>query len=249
MTQRVNSVLSKNTFRAISVVNISFSPGTMLCRLLKRNRNAVFHSFATTSLEMNLARPRLETLLTIVLSITTLNTLYLSWRFTALFAGWVSPGTGLCSWTDGIDCDKVLQTPQARAFIVPNAILGFGFFSGALIWWLAGRRLNEAHRHHLTRTLAFWLGIASLFTFVFWTLLFRLNALCPFCPWNHVLTYVAFVLALMIWRTTPKTEERGSLKSLLLLVTVCVAWFWLWQVGWFLAEFTVLSRERTAHGL
>jgi len=192
---------------------------------------------------MTSLRPRLETLLTIVLSLATLNTLYLSWRFTALFADWVTPGTGLCSWTEGIDCDKVLQTPQARAFIVPNAILGFAFFSGALIWWLAGRRLKPAHHHHLVRTLTFWLGIASLFTFVFWTLLFRLHALCPLCPWNHVLTYLAFVASLLVWRTTPKPNERLSLKPLVFLVAVCVAWFWIWQIGWFVAEATVLSNK------
>ena len=198
---------------------------------------------------MTLPRPRLETFLTVVLSITTVNTLYLSWRFTALFAGWTTPGTGLCSWTEGIDCDKVLQTPQARAFIVPNAILGFGFFSGALICWLLGRRLKPAHQHHLIRTLTFWLGIASLFTFVFWTLLFRLHALCPFCPWNHVLTYVAFILALLIWRKTPKPTQHEPLKSLVLLVVACVAWFWIWQIGWFVAEFAMLPKIVVAHRL
>lgn len=187
-------------------------------------------------------RTRLESCLTVVLVLTTLNTLYLAWRFTALFAGWATPGTGICSWTAGIDCDKVLQTPQARAFVVPNAILGFGFFSGTLIWWLAGRKLHQAHQHHLIRTLAFWLGIASLFTFVFWTLLLRLSALCPFCPWNHVLTYVAFVLAILIWRVTPKSNEKVSVRPILLLVLVCVVWFWLWQGSWFLAEYTVLRR-------
>jgi uncharacterized membrane protein len=185
-------------------------------------------------------RSRLETCLTIVLSITTLNTLYLSWRFTALFAGWVTPGTGICSWTESIDCDKVLQTPQARAFLVPNGILGFAFFSGALIWWLVGRRLGERHRHHMIRTLAFWLGVASLFTFVFWTYLLRLHALCPFCPWNHALTYLALVLAVMIWRRTPKPTEGGSHKPIITMVVVCVLWFWSWQLAWFVAEWKFL---------
>ncbi|HEY6805303.1 MAG TPA: vitamin K epoxide reductase family protein [Pyrinomonadaceae bacterium] len=187
-------------------------------------------------------RSKLETWLTVVLSITTLNTLYLSWRFVALFAGWVTPGTGLCSWTNGIDCDKVLQTPQARFFVVPNAILAVGFYTGALIWWLAGRRLGETYRHHLIRTLAVWLGVASLLTFVFWRLLLGLPFLCPFCPWNHLLTYVAFILAVGIWRATPKPTAHHSLKPILVLVAVCVAWFWLWQGAWFLAEWTVLAK-------
>jgi hypothetical protein len=92
------------------------------------------------------------------------------------------------------------------------------------------------------RTLTFWLGIASLFTLVFWMLLFGLSALCPFCPWNHVLTYVAFILAILIWRSTPKPGERASLKPMLILAALCVAWFWTWQAAWFIAEFTLLSR-------
>jgi uncharacterized membrane protein len=187
---------------------------------------------------------RLETCLTIVLSVAALDTIYLSWRFTALFAGWVTAGTGLCSWTDWIDCDKVLQSPQARAFFVPNAILAVGFYTGALIWWLSRRRLGEAYRHHLIRTLAVWLGVASLFTFWFWWLLLHLNALCPFCPWNHVLTYVALFLAIQIWRLTPPPTHHPPLKPLLWLVAFCVAWFWAWQGAWFLAEATVLQKTR-----
>lgn len=187
-------------------------------------------------------RNRIETLLTIALSLSTLNTLYLSWRFIALFAGWVRPGTGLCSWTEWIDCDKVLQTPQARAFVVPNAILGFGFYSGSLIWWCVGRRLDPRHHHHLTRTLAFWLGVATLFTFVFWYLLLHLEALCPFCPWNHVLTYFSLILAVLVWRMTPQPAEPVSLRPLLILAGVCVVWFWTWQAAWFVAEFTLLPK-------
>ena len=63
------------------------------------------------------ARRQLERWLSIVLVITALDTIYLSWRFTALFAGWVVPGTGLCSWSEGIDCDKVLVTPEALSLI------------------------------------------------------------------------------------------------------------------------------------
>lgn len=187
-------------------------------------------------------RRRLETCLTVVLLIAALDTIYLSWRFVALFAGWVTPGTGICSWTTWIDCDKVLQTPEARAFVVPNAILALGFYTGAVIWWLVGKRLGDAYRHHVVRTLAVWLGIASLITFRFWWLLLHLDNLCPFCPWNHVLTYVAFFLALRIWQLTPRPTERLSWKPVIILVVICIAWFWSWQGAWFIAEATVLTR-------
>jgi len=174
--------------------------------------------------------------------VTAFNTLYLSWRFTALYGGWVDPGTGLCSWSERIDCDKVLQTPQARAFIVPNAILGLSFYTGAFLWWFLGRRLGMAYQRHLVRSLAIWLGVASLMTLWFWRLLVQLPAFCPFCPWNHALTYAALLLAVQIWRLTPYPTHNPPLRPLLCLVALCVAWFWLWQGVWILSEATVLRK-------
>jgi uncharacterized membrane protein len=178
----------------------------------------------------------LYVLLTVVLFITVLDTAYLSWRYVALHAGWVTPGTGICSWTATIDCDKVLLTPQARAFYVPNGILGFGFFFGAFVWWVAGWWLGERYRHHIIRTLAVWLVIASLFTFRFWWLLLHLKAFCPFCPWNHVLTYAALTSALLIWRSTPDPTEHPPVKPLAVLVCICVAQFFFWQLLWVIAH-------------
>src|SRR6185436_17290278 len=172
---------------------------------------------------------RLSASLTAVLILTVLNTTYLSWRYIALHADWVTAGTGICSWTETIDCDKVLLTPEARAFYVPNAILAFGFFFGCLVWWVAGCWLGQAYRHHIIRTLSVWLAIASLLTFRFWWLLIHLDALCPFCPWNHVLTYVALVLSLLIWRSTARPTRHPPLKPLLVLVGICVVQFFFWQ--------------------
>ena len=193
--------------------------------------------------DVDARRRRLEAWLSVVLVIAAADTVYLSWRFTALYAGWVVPGTGLCSWGEGVDCDKVLRTPEARAFVVPNAILGAGFYTGALWWWFLGRRLGPAYRPHLVRSLAVWLGVASLVTLVFWRLLVRLEALCPFCPWNHVLTYVALYLAVRLWRLTPHPAHHQPLRPLLRLVALCVVWFWAWQGLWFAAEATVLRRQ------
>jgi hypothetical protein len=125
-----------------------------------------------------------------------------------------------------------LLTPQARAFWVPNAILGLGFYTGCLWWWFLGRRLGPAYRAHVVRSLTFWLGIASLVTVYFWWLLIHLDVLCPFCPWNHILTYVALAISCRLWRITPHPQEHQPLRPLLLLVALCVSWFWLWQLGW-----------------
>ena len=171
--------------------------------------------------------------LTVALVIASLDTFYLSWRYLALHAAWVTPGTGLCSWTDGIDCDQVLLTPQARAFYVPNALLGFGFFFGCLLWWQWGkRRLDARLRHHLVRTLAFWLVVATLFTLRFWQLLLGLSHLCPFCPWNHLMTWIALGASLAVWRRTPRPSEPAPTAPLVGHVAVCVGQFVLWLALW-----------------
>lgn len=185
-------------------------------------------------------RRKLDRWLSIVLVVTALDAAYLSWRFSALFAGWVTPGTGLCSWTEWIDCDKVLQTPQARAFVVPNAVLGLGFYTGAMVWWLVGGRLGPSVRSFLLASLVFWFALASAMTLWFWRLMFQLDAVCPFCPWNHVLTYVALALSWAIWRATPPAAQKLPPRSILVLSGVCIVWFWAWQGAWLLAEATVL---------
>lgn len=187
-------------------------------------------------------RRRLEVWLSIILVLAALDVTYLSWRFTALYAGWVEAGTGLCSWSERIDCDKVLQTPQARAFLVPNAVLGLGFYTGALVWWFVGLRLGPAYRPHLVRSLAVWLGVAASMTLWFWWLMVQLPALCPFCPWNHVLTYIALFLAVRVWLLTPHPAHHQPLRPLLWLVAFCVSWFWAWQGLWFLSEATFLRQ-------
>lgn len=178
---------------------------------------------------------KVERVLVATLVLNLLNTGYLSWRYVALHAGWVEPGTGLCSWTAGVDCDRVLATPEARAFHYPNALLGFGFSLGCLIWWGAGRRLGEAYQHHLIRTLAVWLGVAALMTFWFFWLLLHLPVFCPFCPWHHVLVYVSLAAAGVLWRRTPRPAAPVPLRPLLPLVAVCVLQFFVWPSAWAVA--------------
>lgn len=179
---------------------------------------------------------RLERALTLCIVLAVVNTAYLSWRYVALHAGWVTPSTGLCSWTQGVDCDKVLLTPQARAFYFPNALVGFGFWLGCLVWWAAGRRLGADYRHHVLRTLAFWLAVAGVLTLRFFWLLAHLEAFCPLCPWNHLLVYVALAAALLLWRRAPRPGRPRPVAPLVWLVVFCVSQFWLWQSAWMLAR-------------
>lgn len=193
-------------------------------------------SVTTTKTTEATSARRLERLLTVAILLAVLNTAYLSWRYLALQAGWAVPGTSLCSWTEGIDCDKVLLTRQARAFYFPNALLGFGFWLGCLVWWEAGRRLGPDYRRHVLRTLAFWLAVAALFTLRFFWLLVRLDAFCPLCPWNHFLVYAALAITVALWRRAPAPARKRSHAPLVLLVAFCVSQFWLWLSLWMLAR-------------
>ena len=167
-----------------------------------------------------------------VLAITVFDCAYLSWRYVALRAGWVTPHTGLCSWTQAVDCDVVLQTPEARAFFVPNALLGLGFFVGCLAFFAVGRRRYPAAKGLLVRLLAVALFLGTLFTFRFFQLLVRLPALCPFCPWNHVWTWTSLALVALLVRKTPLEGGAHAARELVPLTLILVAQFFGWFALW-----------------
>jgi uncharacterized membrane protein len=178
---------------------------------------------------------RAEIVLVTALMLASINTAYLSWRFLALHAGLVKPGSGLCSLTTYFDCDAVLLTPQARAFYVPNPLLGFGFFLGCYLWWRLGNRLGPEYRRRISQALAFWLGVSCIATFWFFWLLIHLPNLCPLCPWNHLLNYVAFGATFRLMRRAPRSKERLAARPLMLLVMLCVLLFIIIQLGWVFA--------------
>lgn len=161
---------------------------------------------------------------------------YLTWRYLALRLDLVTPGSSICSWSQYIDCDLVLLTPQANAFYVPNGLLGFAFYVGCIVWWVAGNRLGPAYRHHIVRTLAFWLAVAAVVTLRFFWLLVHLPVFCPLCPLNHIATYVALAASLFILGKTPHSEGRIKLHVLFALVLSCVVLFIALQAAWFAAD-------------
>ena len=174
--------------------------------------------------------------MTAALGFAALDSAYLTWRYLALRLALVKPGTSICSWSSFVDCDRVLLTPQANAFFVPNALLGLAFYLGCLLWWHWGKRLGPEYRHHLIRTLVFWLAVATVFTFRFFWLLFHLPHFCPLCPLNHIATYVALGAAVVLLVRTSPSGERFRWGPLLILVLACVVLFVLLQVIWFVAN-------------
>ena len=146
--------------------------------------------------------------LTAALLLACANTAYLSWRYVALRHGWVDPGTGACSWNDRVDCDPVLLSAQARWFLVPNAVLGLGFFLACTIAWCGSRTLGAAQRRWVVDRLALALTFGCLAACWFVWLLVQLPQLCPLCPWNHALTLVALVAVLRVRAAETRGVER-----------------------------------------
>lgn len=161
---------------------------------------------------------------------------YLTWRYFALRLALVTPGSSICSWSNYIDCDRVLLTPQANAFFVPNGLLGFGFYVGCIVWWVAGTRLGSAYRRYIVMALAFWLAVATIVTLRFFWLLVHLPVFCPLCPLNHVATYVALGASLVILRNTKDYEGKIRPALLLALVMSCIVIFVAFQAIWFVAD-------------
>ncbi|MFO0175538.1 MAG: vitamin K epoxide reductase family protein [Planctomycetota bacterium] len=126
------------------------------------------------------------------LLLATANTAYLTWRYLAVRHGWSAPGAGLCSWTAWVDCDRVLQSAEARWFFVPHAVLGLGFFGGCWLFWRGARATAAATRLLALQWLAHALALGALASLWFpLYLMTRLDALCPLCPWNHALAFAA----------------------------------------------------------
>ena len=92
--------------------------------------------------------------------------------------------------------------------------------------------MDPEHRPFMDKVLAFWLGVATLFTAYFWWLLVHLDHLCPFCPWNHLWTWVAFGSAAVVWRRGRAGEVSPPASVLWPPVAICVGQFVFWQLAW-----------------
>lgn len=145
-------------------------------------------------------------MLGLALALATANTAFLTWRYLAVRHGWATPGTGLCSWTAWVDCDRVLQAAEARWFFVPNAVLGLGFFGGCWLGWRGVRATTGATHAAGCALLADVLAVGALASLWFLYLMTRLDALCPLCPWNHGLAFVAAWAA----RRTAEAARTGG---------------------------------------
>ncbi len=190
-----------------------------------------------------------ERVFAVAAALAVLDCVYVTWRYLVLHAGLAAPRTGLCSlsreafllFEQGVDCDPVLLSPQARAFYVPNATLGLGFFLGCAVFWARCRR-DPATRAAAVALLRPWLLLATAFTFYFYSLLVHLPTLCPVCPWNHLLTWVMAAAVIAMGREVRPVGLVDAVRVARAGVVPGVAIFvgaqMLWAVPWSLGRLT-----------
>ncbi len=110
--------------------------------------------------------------------------------------------------------------------------MGLGLFGSCALWWALGRRLGPQAQRAVTSALLAALGLGTLFTFYFFSLLVRLPPLCPFCPWNHLFTWLALGAAILTRRQQPPERGAPPRRKLAALVALCVGAFFAVQLIW-----------------
>ncbi|MCB9232952.1 MAG: hypothetical protein H6581_14910 [Bacteroidia bacterium] len=176
--------------------------------------------------------PRYLTLLKIVLALATLNAAYLCWRFILVHEDPSAVGTSLCSFTETIDCDKVLSTPQARAFFFPNATLGFGFLLASLIGLWLTFMMERQYWRPLLKFLQKMLILGAGTTLIFWYLLLNLPVFCVLCPVNHISIYLALILVTLMLKDIQIETDRVDRTRFLRIIGLCAAVFFTVQLIW-----------------
>ena len=114
----------------------------------------------------------------------------------------------VCNINPIISCGKVVQTKQASAFGFPNVYIGLGAFP--ILFTIGFALLAEAKFKRW-----FWLGLQAGTIFgvcfvhwLFFEVVYRIHALCPFCIVVWIVTITAF------WYTLLYNLRNGNIKTL-----------------------------------
>ena len=102
------------------------------------------------------------------------NALYFTASYYGLFQGGLIP-------TAGTSCQKVMQTPDARALGLPNFLLGVVYYPALIaLIWTAGPASGWMTAARIASWLAVLLGL-----YLIHVLRFRLRVSCPLCMAGH----------------------------------------------------------------
>lgn len=96
---------------------------------------------------------------------------------------------------DGATCARVVDTPEARFFGLPNSVLGAAWY--LLVLAAAGQALATGSLPHCLPLLLVAAFTVAFSAYLAWALLVRLRAPCPLCFLGHAVNVGLLVLLLL----------------------------------------------------
>ncbi|BCW97335.1 MAG: hypothetical protein KatS3mg024_0162 [Armatimonadota bacterium] len=113
--------------------------------------------------------------------------------FTAMIYGWLALDSPLLTRVcrvDSGDCRKVITSPRARLFGVPNSVLGVVWY--LLAGSLAAAALGTGSLPWRPALLALSALTVVVGIYLIWSLRFRLQVHCWFCYLGHATNFIIF---------------------------------------------------------
>ncbi|MFT4041654.1 MAG: vitamin K epoxide reductase family protein [Gordonia sp. (in: high G+C Gram-positive bacteria)] len=132
------------------------------------------------------------------------------------------PGyTPSCSLNPIISCGSVMKTWQAAIFGFPNPLIGIAAFAVVIVTGvLALTGVSLPRWYWLGQALATTAGFA-LINFLFYSSVYRIHALCPYCMAVWAITPI--ILILSVNRTLPDTTRAAEVRG----------WLWVLLPLWY----------------
>lgn len=119
------------------------------------------------------------------------------------------PGEGsLCDISESISCSAVTHSQFGELLGVPVAIFGVMWF--IVLMSLAWKSLKR--RGDLITFMLSWLGLGILFVIYLIIAEIILRTLCPFCTVVHLIIIMAFVLALLLYKSQEDPASKSFMK-------------------------------------
>jgi uncharacterized membrane protein len=117
-----------------------------------------------------------------------------------------------CADTGGIDCSKVITSPQSIIFGIPVAVYGLAYYVVTAV-----ASLPFAWRRTTPRLLQLRLASATVglgfVAYLLYTELYTIRAICLWCTGVHIVTFVIFVILVTGWDDLVGLSEQYSADS------------------------------------
>lgn len=114
-----------------------------------------------------------------------------------------------CLAIKGINCEKVITSPQSLVFGVPVAILGLAFFVAMLALCVPPAWRSQQHFIAPARLVGAVTGVGFI-CYLLYAELFEIRAICIWCTAVHVLTFLLFVTIATGWDDALDLREAAA---------------------------------------